>query len=240
MSTKKPNREEQLVLSCLQKQGFDNIVFEPDGNVPPDLLIDNKVAVEVRRLNQNISTENGFEGLEQSKHRVHSILKGIMDTFPGMPNSNGVFVEYHFQRPLPPWNELKKAFKEILTQHVEFSHLAKVYSIGYNFELELYPASNKLDKFYEYAGGSDGNSGGIRISLIYENLKLILKEKEGKVLKFKSRYPEWWIGLVDNVGYVMDELDLSQFYQLPKLTSSFDKILMVSPLDSSHWLYLYE
>lgn len=240
MSTKKPNREEQLVFDCLQKQGFTDVVFEPDGNVPPDLLVNGKIAVEVRRLNQNISSEAGYEGLEQTEYKVHSIVKGIMDSFPMVPDSNGVFVGYHFQRPLPPLNELKKVIKEILTQHLKDPLLKKEYSIGNNFELELFPASNKLNKFYKYGLSSDGDSGGFVIGLIHENLKIILEEKEGKVKNFKPRYPEWWIGLVDNVGYVMDDYDLKQFYELPKLTTSFDRILIVSPLDSNRWVYLYE
>jgi hypothetical protein len=29
-----------------------NVVFEPDGNIPPDFLVNSVYAVEVRRLNQ--------------------------------------------------------------------------------------------------------------------------------------------------------------------------------------------
>ena len=51
-----PNREEKLVIDNLSHQGYENILFEPDGNLPPDILVDNKIAIEVRRLNQNQKT----------------------------------------------------------------------------------------------------------------------------------------------------------------------------------------
>ncbi len=44
---------ESLVRDFLLYRGYADIVYEPDGNVPPDFLIDGRIAVEVRRLNQN-------------------------------------------------------------------------------------------------------------------------------------------------------------------------------------------
>jgi len=39
-------------------------VYEPDGNTPPDFLVNGTIAVEVRRLNQNEIIESGHRGLE--------------------------------------------------------------------------------------------------------------------------------------------------------------------------------
>lgn len=240
MSNKNPNREEQLVLDCFTHQGFTDLKYEPDGNIPPDILLNGDIAIEVRRLNQNIPTENGFEGLEQTEYSVHGLLRSVMDKFPAQPNENGAFVGYHIKRPLPPLKELKKEIQEILTAHQSIIQQRKKYYVGDNFELELIPASNKLDKLYKYGMSSDNDSGGFVIGLIHENLKLIIEEKERKVSKYKEKYPQWWLGLVDNVGYVMDEHDLDQFNKLPKLNSSFDRILIVSPLGPNRFIYLYE
>ena len=46
-------QEEKWVEEYLTHRGFRDIVYEPDGNVPPDFLIDGKIAIEVRRLNQH-------------------------------------------------------------------------------------------------------------------------------------------------------------------------------------------
>jgi hypothetical protein len=49
--------EERIAENYLTSLGFENVVFEPDGNIPPDFFVDDRIAVEVRRLNQHF-----FEG----------------------------------------------------------------------------------------------------------------------------------------------------------------------------------
>lgn len=58
---------EKLVESYL-KGIFTDVRYEPDGNVPPDFLADSRVAVEVRRLNQNHDDGSGKgpRGLEET------------------------------------------------------------------------------------------------------------------------------------------------------------------------------
>ncbi len=50
---------ERIVWEYLLHRGFRDVVYEPEGKVPPDFLVDNRVAVEVRRLNQNEDTPVG-------------------------------------------------------------------------------------------------------------------------------------------------------------------------------------
>jgi hypothetical protein len=50
---KSPKIEEKTVIECLKIQGFHHIRYEPDGNIPPDILLYDKIAIEVRRLNEN-------------------------------------------------------------------------------------------------------------------------------------------------------------------------------------------
>jgi hypothetical protein len=60
----------------LTAQGFADIVPEPDGNVPPDLAINNTVAVEVRRLNQNYEVNGRTKGLEEDAQPLAQPAKG--------------------------------------------------------------------------------------------------------------------------------------------------------------------
>lgn len=50
------NPTEALALSYLKSVTLGEVVHEPDGNIPPDFPVDGRVAVEVRRLNQNSSS----------------------------------------------------------------------------------------------------------------------------------------------------------------------------------------
>lgn len=56
---------EAVVEKLLKHMGFQSVVYEPDGNTPPDFLADGRVAVEVRRLNQNHDSGDGKRGLEE-------------------------------------------------------------------------------------------------------------------------------------------------------------------------------
>ena len=59
------DHSEKVVFQYLKSRGFINIVYEPDGNIPPDFTIDGRIAVEVRRLNENEKTTTEHGGLEE-------------------------------------------------------------------------------------------------------------------------------------------------------------------------------
>jgi hypothetical protein len=60
-------REEKLAHQYLVSLGQGPVVYEPERNLPPDFLLNETIAVEVRRLNQNEITETGERhGLEET------------------------------------------------------------------------------------------------------------------------------------------------------------------------------
>jgi hypothetical protein len=74
--------EEKLAAAYLRHLGYVDVVHEPDGNVTPDFLVDGRIAVEVRRLNQNFHSKRGYEGLEiaeMSLKKINKIGSGITD-----------------------------------------------------------------------------------------------------------------------------------------------------------------
>lgn len=235
-----PNREEQLVIDSLIHQGYEKIDFEPDGNIPPDILLNNKIAIEVRRLNQNQITDGGFKGLEQDEYSVHGVLRKIMRDVSEKEFDKSAFVSYYFNRPIPPKKEIKKFVTKILENHKSIIYEKRKYVINDNFELKIFPSETKLDQQYKYGTSIDKDAGGFVVSLIYENLKLIISEKEEKIVKHRSKYGEWWLAVVDTIGYGLTDLDLYQFHDLPKIDHHFDRILLVSANSPKSFRYLYE
>ncbi|WP_420315976.1 hypothetical protein [Ekhidna sp.] len=235
-----PNREEQLIIECLHHQGFEKIQFEPDGNVPPDLLINDQIAIEVRRLNQNQITENGHRGLEQEDYRIKTIINTALIDASDTNFESSALVSYSFKRPIPETKVLRKEIRTILEKHKSFISESRTYHIEDFFEMNINPSTIKLDKQFELLVSSDRDSGGFVVGLIYQNLKLIIEEKEIKTKEFKSNYPTWWLAVVDTIGYGLNDLDVKQFHELPKLAYQFDRILLVSPLDKTQFTYLYE
>ena len=236
----KPNREEQLVIDCLIHQGYTEIEFEPDGNIPPDILVDNKIAIEVRRLNQNEITEEGFNGLEEDEFSVQGIMRKILQESSDETFDKSAFVGYYFNRPIPTKKEIKKYVSEILENHKSIIDEEREYVLNKYFRMNIFPSATKLNQQYQYGMSSDNDSGGFVVSLIYENLKLIIPEKDEKTSKYRERYSEWWLAIVDKIGYGLSDLDSKQFHNLPKIENSFDRLLLVSAINSKSLRYLYE
>ncbi len=236
----KPNREEQIVIDCLIHQGYTEIEFEPDGNIPPDILVDNKIAIEVRRLNQNEIMEEGFNGLEEDEFSVQGIMRKILQESSDETFDKSAFVGYYFNRPIPTKKEIKKYVSEILENHKSIIDEEREYVLNKYFRMNIFPSATKLNQQYQYGMSSDNDSGGFVVSLIYENLKLIIPEKDEKTSKYRERYSEWWLAVVDKIGYGLSDLDSKQFHNLPKIENSFDRLLLVSAINSKSLRYLYE
>jgi hypothetical protein len=75
------NREEKITETYLKSLGFKNVVFEPDGNIPPDFSIDGGIAVEARRLNQHFFAKDEAQGLEESRIPLFKLLESTLSEF---------------------------------------------------------------------------------------------------------------------------------------------------------------
>lgn len=65
---------ENVAYEYLLSLGIGSVIYEPDGKVPPDFLVNGRIAVEVRRLNQNEVTKTGISGLEEIRIPLHKNL----------------------------------------------------------------------------------------------------------------------------------------------------------------------
>ncbi len=235
-----PNREEQLIIDCLKIQGFENIQPEPDGNVPPDILLDGNIAIEVRRMNQNKISGQGYVGLENDYYTLQFLIQEIIRDIADISFSRSAIVGYSYGRPLPEKKFIKRKLSQILEEHKICIDEDKEYDISDSLKIRIIPSTQKLDIQYQFGMSIDYDSGGFVVDLIYDNLKLIVAEKEKKILRYKSKYSEWWLAVVDTIGYGLTDLDAEQFYQKKEIETQFDRILLVSPLDASKYSFLYE
>jgi hypothetical protein len=98
---------EKLAEDHLVHLGFERIVYEPDGNNPPDFLVDDRIAVEVRRLNQNELTGSGFRGLEEIRIPTEERIRGLLVSLGPAKSGTSWFVGYRIKRPIPPWGQVE-------------------------------------------------------------------------------------------------------------------------------------
>jgi len=227
------DREESIIKEYLEIQNFEKIVYEPDGNIPPDFaIIKENIAVEVRRLNQHYGFDNNPKPLEKIEYPLISSLNKILKSYSKEEFSSTYFVFIQYERPLKVSKNLRNKIVEILDNYLDDNERSKQeISISENLKFKLIPSSEKLDSRFVYGGSLDLNSGGFVVSNIHENLELIIKEKTEKVKPYLNNYKTWWLALVDYIGYGLYDQDFEQLKQITLDLNVFDKVLLVSPLN---------
>ena len=81
-------REEKIAETYFKSLGFTNIEFEPKGNRTPDFVIENEIAIEVRRLNQ---FHNG-KPIEKVQYNLIPKIVNQLESFGNGENSKSAFV----------------------------------------------------------------------------------------------------------------------------------------------------
>jgi hypothetical protein len=105
--------------------------------------------------------------------------------------------------------------------------------IDANLELRIFPAEKPRSTFFVMAGRSDGQSGGFILSELERNLRICVDEKTAKTKSVRSKYPVWWLVLVDHVAFGpfgLDADEIEQFKRDVKLSHpEWDRITIVNP-----------
>jgi hypothetical protein len=227
------NESEQSVFKYLTSQNLGTVVHEPDGNVPPDFLVDGRIAVEVRRLNQNEETADGHRGLEELSKPLHALVCKALAAMGPPVGGTSWFVFYSYSRPLPPWRLLDGSLRKALQEAADWPALGDRHvHVASTLRLRFTRASNVHSDLFVLGGSSDHDSGGFLVSEIAENLRICIAEKSAKVANVRSRYSEWWLAFEDRIGYgVLDNEDQRQLRDLVRRDDWWNRIILVSPLE---------
>jgi len=223
---------EKLVFKYLKYQGYTDIIYEPDGNIPPDFLVNGRIAIEVRRLNQNYGEGENTKGLEEAAIPLSKrIEKLALSMGPPVDNENW-FVSFSFSRPVEQWKMLKPKLRNALQAFIDSSP-RKETSLNFQkgLEVELFRASKPHPTFYVMGGYSDLESGGWLLPEMQKNLQICISKKTYKIKKVKSKYQEWWLVLSDHIGYSLDAFDRQQFRDIISIAHDWQKIILINPMD---------
>jgi hypothetical protein len=222
--SRRPRGSEKLAQTYLESRGFSSIRYEPDGNIPPDFLLDGRIAIEVRRLNQHDVTAAGeTRGLESLDHAIIAMLRGVFGTLGPPVVGKSWFVCCEFRRPLPSIAKLRQMTLNLLRAVRDGNLNGTSFSVTENFSLDLLPASNPHPTHFLLGVFSDEDAGGWLGAELERNIKICLASKGRKIAPFRHKYPEWWLLLLDHIGYGRNEsLHISH---------NWDKVLVINPLD---------
>lgn len=212
----------------------DQIDYEPIPNSTPDFLIlPEKIAVEVRRLNYNFPAESKpFEGIEKLSSIILPKLEALFKKFSLKPFKNSAFVSVHFARPLVVTPKLIRIIKSNLESYLpnlQNIEQKKDLKITDNLFLNVWPVFDKFESPYVFGGIFDHDHGGLILADIYRNLLIVKKEKEEKIASHFENYSKWWLMLIDRIGYGLKDNEIEQLSSLNITSVYFEKIVFVNP-----------
>ncbi len=245
---------ETAVETYLHQNGYSDIVFEPDGNVSPDFLINGSVAIEVRRLNAvaDLSQSNadahglGIEEMESNKnenlHELSTVAISVQKWISqlcedlGSPGADGsYFVIYKFERPVTFNAKVKKLVRAKLQAVNGGKGKTKIFEEN-GLSVEIVSASKPLDKRFNVGVIVDQQAGGWEIDLCELALKRAIGEKESRTKGNRAKYPTWWLILVDCMGFLQSDAESKP--SPGAIQHTFDRVIVIGPIAGhSSWEY---
>lgn len=226
---------ERLVKRYLTDIDRGSVVFEPDGNIPPDFSLAGTIGVEVRRLNQNLEHPDGsIEGLEKLAIPLWQRLERLLPSIAPSSGGESWFVGIDFGRPVGTWKPLwAQIQRELLAFKARPERKQDRIRVAGNFYLDLIRSSKDEGSFFLLGISSDDDSGGWVMAEIEKNLRLCIAEKERKIAPHRNKYSEWWLVLTDHIDYSMEPEDREAFRVeiMPRVQHSFSKIVLIDPRD---------
>lgn len=225
------DQSESLVEQYLRSLGFSSVIYEPDGNVPPDFLADHQIAVEVRRLNQNYTSPSGTtKGLEETLVPLWQRLEHYLPKLGPSRNGESWYVCFSFVRPAVNWRTLKPKLRAELETFMRSSNRGhRSLSITDTVALDLIRAGRTYSSFFVLGTVSNNNSGGAIIEEVERNLRFCIDEKTQKIAQYRHKYSEWWLILPDYIGFGLDLEDQQQFRQLVNILHTWNKVILLDP-----------
>jgi hypothetical protein len=233
MPMRKMEQSEAWAKDYLLRRGFkaEDLVFEPDGNVPPDFLIEDRIAVGVRRLNQQWQAALGdLEPVEKFSTSLLIRLRKLLDSF--RPPSNGVswYVFHRFERP-----QLTKNWEPILRRELQplqdgqIQDRERTIHIDAHFNVRLVRRAAPGSSTFIWGRGSDFDNGGWVIPELEKNLAICIDDKSKKIADYRKKYPEWWLDLVDHM--------MGGTPEAVQVEHDWNRVLIIHPSD---WGWAYE
>ena len=239
------NEDEKRAFAYLKNCGFKKICYESDGNVPPDFVVDDRIAIEVRRLNQQVNRGGvASKGIEEDRIPLYDRMKSYFKKLgPGNFQGQGFYVCYDFARPVSDWKDIKieldRVFKPLISnppkKKCSFELMTKA-----EFKVDIIPAKNPMSQMYKLVAFNDLQHCGFTLGEIYKSLYYSINGKDKKITKYLANYPEWWLIMPNHVILSVSTEDQSYFRKYFTIPSSnFQKIVVLNLQGSSREFQIY-
>lgn len=220
------NQDESIAEAYLKKC-YENVVYEPDGNIPPDFSIGGSVGVEVRRLNQQHRDNENTKGLEEQRIPLNKAVENELSKYPLDQDGNNYWLTLRYERNIGKLKDIKtntnlaaQAF-QAQNENIPFK-----YQLSENVALEFVAKAQKLSRKFKIGIESDQNSGGWVVGMYTQDVMHCIKEKEQKIKPYANKYESWWLLLVDHIN-CMDSYDKDDVVKSLTKPSCFEKVIVI-------------
>ena len=222
--------EERIVFEYLTKSGFQQILYEPDGNIPPDFSINDEIAVEVRRLSQLYFSKDGYKSLEEDYIRLVRSVRHVLGEFDHESVVDSYWIVLNFHRPLENLKTIRCKIRETLADFLS-GRLSNIHDIPItkSVKISIAKADHPNRKRFRIGIETDMDSGGWIIPMYISNINQCIKEKLQKIQHYISNYKKWWLVLVDMmIAYSgSDTIEIIQGVNKPK---EFERVIIIDPI----------
>jgi hypothetical protein len=230
------DKSEAIVKAHLEYLGFAEIVYQPDGkHLPPDFLVGDRIAVEVRRLNENEVNDVGeLQGLETIRISTERKLMRLCKSLGPSKSGSSWFIELTLKRPIPAWRDMEPDLRRKLVsfRDDEQGQRPCTINIAHGVKVRVFfKASVPHPTCFILGACNDADRGGFAFENTQRNLRLCVREKMEKIARVRHKYPEWWLIFVDLIGFGVDECDRDFFRDHLKIEHDLDRVILVNPLD---------
>jgi len=226
----KMNQEESIAEQYLMGLGLGQVVFEPDGNVPPDFSVGRTTGMEVRRLNQQFFGSSGTEGLEELSYRLWDLIKNELSKFDSKFTGNTYLIDVEYSRP---YNESFKATTKSIRKELDnfliSGDLPPIdLSINSNLSFSIISGKPIPGRTFALAGGLDHDRGGSILQMYIDNINFCIDHKSNKIEPYLNMYEDWWLLLVDDMGWGMDLITDSAYVKSKiNCLENFNRIVII-------------
>ena len=204
------NEDEEIARIWLEMMGYFDIRWAED---PPDYVVEERYAVEVRRLNRMVEVDGRNEGEEVSLIPLSAIVKDVLKELgPPHPGELSWSVDINYETDVgqPPknWGKQKKErIKTKLRVFLSSFHgpQGKTIAVGDGINLVCWCAYGPLCQRFVLGQVEDPGSGWVLADLV-PSIKSCIAEKSRKIQnKYKElkELKEWWLILVDHISHGM-------------------------------------
>lgn len=226
----------EYLLAC----GFSDVRFEPDGNVPPDLLADNRIAVEVRRLNQQESSSGRSRGTEETAIPIARRLRRLLLELGPADKHGSLIARFGLLRPTSGWPAIEKGVREYLRRFTEVAPEASApFEVAPGFSVTVLPSANSYLSRFVYGGLVDGDTAGAIFGELRRNIDHCVAEKSSKIESVRKKYAEWWLVLEDHIALALPSFDVLALRNAIAEPTSWDRVILLSPNDHNQAITLW-